>query len=51
MSAEYDMGMLHCLRIITENLEFWGILKEDEKDTIRNIIRQAMKRAEGRVKE
>ena len=51
MSAGYDMGMLHCLRVITEDLKFWGILKEDEKDTIGSVIRQAMKRAKGRVKQ
>ena len=51
MSAEYDIGMLHCLRVIAEDLEFWRILKEDEKDTIRSVIKQAMKRAKGRVKQ
>lgn len=51
MSAEYDMGMLHCLRVIAEDLEFWRVLREDEKDTIRGIIRRAMKRPNGRVKQ
>lgn len=51
LSYGHHLGELHTLRIIAEDLEFWGVITNDNSETIRGIIRDAIAKIDELVKQ